>query len=196
MNKRGLHMLLLWLKRACQRVTPVGAMLLVVFTAVAGIQLRSAWAGDLENKVKSAYIYNFTKFVDWPEGEGGTGREPLRICIVGNDPIRTVLGELTNREANGRPLLVQRVKDLKTVGACSVAFISRSEEQQLPSILQRLHVVRTLTVSDISQFAQRGGMIGFVTEGGRVKLEINLRAIRQAGLKVSAKLLEVARVVE
>jgi hypothetical protein len=170
--------------------------LVVVCSTVADIQLRPAWAGDLENKVKSAYIYNFTKFVDWQEGEGGTGREPLRICIVGNDPIRTVLGELSNREANGRPLLVQRIKDLKTVGTCSVAFISRSEEQQLPSILQRLNGVRTLTVSDIPQFAQKGGMIGFVTEGGRVKLEINLRAIRQTGLKVSAKLLEVARVVE
>ncbi|WP_237754287.1 YfiR family protein [Geobacter sp. OR-1] len=168
------------------------AAALLVCLAAATITLHPAWAGDLEIKVKAAYIYNFTKFVDWSD-DGG--REPFRICVVGTDPIRTVLGELSNREVKGRPIRIQRVKDLNALPQCHLMFISRSEEQQLPFILQRLQGTQTLTVSDISQFSQKGGMVSFITEKDRVKIEISQRAVRQAGLKVSAKLFEIARVV-
>jgi len=172
------------------------ALLLAVCCAVGSLALRSAWAGELEVKVKAAYIYNFIKFVDWPGDNRAAEREPIRICIVGSDPIRTTLGELSTREVKGRPLRIQRVRELSGIATCDLLFISRSEEQQLPVILQRLQEGRVLTVSDIPQFSQRGGMIGFVTERDRVKIEINQRAIRQSGLKVSAKLLEIARVIQ
>lgn len=156
----------------------------------------AAWAGELENKVKTAYIYNFTKFIDWP-GEAVTETaESIRICFVGNDPLRTLLGELNNRQVNGRPIKIIRFKDLGTLSPCDMIYISRSEERQLPLILQRLQGMPVLTISDIPQFSQRGGMIGFVTENERVKIEVNQRNVRQAGLKVSAKLLEVARIIQ
>lgn len=170
------------------------AVVISVCVILSMMPVRPAWAGDLETKVKAAYIYNFTKFVDWPEDKGA-GSEPFRICVVGTDPIRTMLGELSNREVKGRPLRIQRVKDLSGLPPCHLLFISRSEEQQLPLILQRLQGTRTLTVSDIPQFSQRGGMISFITEKERVKIEISQRTVRQSGLKVSAKLLEIARVV-
>lgn len=154
-----------------------------------------AGAGDLEAKVKAAYIFNFTKFIDWPGEERVAGGEPIRICIVGNDPIRTLLGELSNREAKGRPLKVMRIKDISALPPCHILFVSRSERPQLPLILERLQGMHVLTVSDMPQFAQQGGVISFVTENNRVKIEINQRAARQAGLKISAKLLEVAKVV-
>lgn len=154
-----------------------------------------AMAGELENRVKAAYVYNFTKFIDWPsDGSSGKG-EPLRICIVGSDSLRTLLGELHNREVKGRALTVVRIKDLNALEACNMVYISRSEERQFSLILQHLQGAPVLTVSDIPQFARKGGMIGFVTENERVKIEVNQRSIRQAGLKVSAKLLEVARVI-
>lgn len=154
-----------------------------------------AWAGELENKVKSAYIFNFTKFIDWPGETGAETAEPVRICFVGSDPLRTLLGELNNRQVKGRAIKIVRFKDVNTISACDLIYISRSEERQLPLILQRLQGMPVLTVSDIPQFSQKGGMIGFVTENERVKVEINQRNVRQAGLKVSAKLLEVARVI-
>jgi preprotein translocase subunit Sec61beta len=164
----------------------------LVATVLAG----HAWAGELEAKVKAAYIYNFTKFIDWPGEEKVSAGEPIKICIIGSDPIRTTLGELANREAKGRPLKIMRVKDASSISPCHLLFISRSEEPQLPLILQRLQGTRVLTVSDMPQFAQRGGMISFITEKERVKIEINPRVVRQSGLKVSAKLLEIARVVQ
>lgn len=167
-------------------------VLLVICFASSIIQERPAMAGDLETKVKVAYIYNFTKFIDWPDDDS----EPISICVIGSDPIRTMLGELSIREVKGRPLRIMRVKDSNSIPSCHLLFISRSEESQIPSILQRLQGTRVLTVSDIPQFAKRGGMISFITERDRVKIEINQRTVRQAGLKVSAKLLEIARVVQ
>lgn len=151
--------------------------------------------GDLEAKVKAAYIFNFTKFVDWPGAEGGMGGEPIRICIVGNDPVRVPLEELSGREAKGRPLKIVRVKDASALSSCHILFVSRAERQQVAQILERLQGMPVLTVSDIPQFAQQGGVIGFVAEHNRIRIEINQRAARQAGLKISARLLEVARMV-
>lgn len=171
------------------------AVLLAVCGAFAALQARPVWAGDLEAKVKVAYIYNFTKFIEWP-GDGAAGGEPVRICVIGTDPIRTMLGELTSREVKGRPLKIVRIKELSALAPCHLLFVSRSEESLVPLILQRLQGTHVLTVSDIPRFAQRGGMVNFVTEKDRVKIEINQRAVRQAGLKISAKLLEIARVVQ
>lgn len=170
--------------------------LFAALVAVSAAAYIPAWAGELESRVKAAYIYNFTRFIDWP-GEGSAeNSEPVRICFVGNDPLRTMLGELSNREVKGRPLQIVRIKDSGSFESCKIVFISRSEEAQLPLILQRLQGTHVLTVSDIPRFAHKGGMISFVTENDRVKIEVSQRAVRQAGLKVSAKLLEVARVIQ
>lgn len=171
-----------------------GMLILVV---LAGMLLpQTAGASDLEIKIKTAYIYNFTKFIDWPADEGKPASETFRICVIGSDPIRTTLGELTNREAKGRPIRVVRIKDLTALSSCHLLYISRSEEPQLAMILQRLQGMQVVTVSDIPQFAQRGGMISFVTDKDRVRVQINPRAAREAGVKLSAKLLEIARVVQ
>lgn len=180
--------------RQLQSVRRTTAFILLVLGVLA-VLTPLAIAGELESRVKAAYVYNFTKFIDWPsEGSAGKG-ETVRICIVGNDSLRTLLGELHNREVKGKSLAMARVKDLNALEACDMVYISRSEERQFPLILQRLQGTHVLTVSDIPQFARKGGMIGFVTENERVKIEVNQQNIRQAGLKVSAKLLEVARVI-
>ena len=79
--------------------------------------------------------------------------------------------------------------------ACDVLFISGSEERRLPAILGELQRSAVLTVSDISQFVERGGMIQFVTVGKRVRFEINLSPAREAGLALGSELLRVASAV-
>lgn len=171
-----------------------GLLMLVVL--ISTLLPLTAWGSELETKIKTAYIYNFTKFIDWPVDEGKAASEPFRICITGSDPIRTTLGELTNREAKGRPIKIVRIKDPSALPSCHLLYISRSEEPQLALILQRLQGTQVVTVSDIHQFAQRGGMISFVTDKDRVRVQINQRTARETGVKLSAKLLEIARVVQ
>lgn len=153
----------------------------------------SAAGGELEAKVKAAYIFNFMKFVDWPADEGNAPSAPLRICLLGSDPVGRILEGLANRQVKGRTLKVISAREA-AITSCHLLFISRSEQQRLPQIMQQLQGSAVLTVSDIPRFAERGGMIGFVTEGDRVKIEINPRSARQARLKLSAKLLEIARI--
>jgi hypothetical protein len=152
-------------------------------------------AKETEATVKVAYVYNFLKFIEWPGEERNAASAPIRICMVGTDPIRTMLGELSIRKIRERQIQVEHIKDLKALHACHLVYISRSEETALPQVLHQIEGVPVLSVSDIPQFAHKGGMIGFATEDSRVKIEINQSSVRQAGLKVSAKLLEIARIV-
>lgn len=173
-------------------LAPLPALLCLLFLLFLLPQIARGADPTLEAKVKAAYIYNFTKFIDWTPQEGRPASAPLRICIVGSDPIDTFLKEVAAREVKGRPLAVDDAGTDLT--ACEVLYVSRSEQERVDVILQPLQGRGVLTVSDIPDFVQHQGVIGFVTEGGKVRIEINLAAATKAGLKISAKLLEVARV--
>lgn len=157
----------------------------------------AAAGSDLELTVKAAYIYNFIQFIDWQEEAGGGEGRPIRICMVGdNEPFGAALSALSARQVKGRPIQVEQdVQDSDGLDTCQIVVIDHSQEEALPAILAQVGRANVLTVSDIPRFAQRGGAIGFVTDKGRVRIEINARVTQQAGLRVSAKLLEVARLV-
>jgi hypothetical protein len=155
----------------------------------------TAQAQETEAKIKVAYVYNFLKFIEWPEGNGNSPATPVRICVVGSDPIRTMLGELSIRKVKERQIQVEQIKGLSGLSICHLVYVSRSEEAALPQVLRRIEGAPVLSASDIPEFARKGGMIGFITEDNRVKIEINQSSVRHAGLKVSAKLLEIARLV-
>jgi hypothetical protein len=173
------------------------AVATMIFYVLLAVTCDSQAAGDeLEAKVKAAYIYNFTKFIDWEPQEGDAGTDPITICVLGTDPIGDILEKLPV-QATGRPLRVKKAtKEKSTFTNCHVLFICRSEQQQIFDILKKLRGAHVLTVSDIPRFTSNGGIIGFIIEDGRVKIEINLREAQRVGLKISAKLLEVARIVQ
>lgn len=146
-------------------------------------------AQELEAKVKAAYIFNLVKYVDWPS----LPADALRICVAGSDPVGALLTELNDRTIKDRALKVQL--DLPAdPSACQVLYISRSEThwQQLLSQARGRSV---LTVSDLADFARQGGVVGFYAEAGRIRLEINPAAAQAAQLRISAKLMELARTV-
>ena len=87
------------------------------------------------------------------------------------------------------------VADREKIPPCHILYVCSSEEQQLPRVLSQVGNAGVLTVSDIPHFAERGGMIGFVPDQGRVRIEINAPQAFHAGLKISSKLLEIARII-
>jgi len=158
--------------------------------------LGQATDGNLESQVKAAYIYNFTQFVYWDKRQGDTTISPIIISVLGNDPVGDLLKNFSEKQAAGRAITVKQSENAtRALSDCHLIFIGGSEKQQLPAIFQQLRGTNVLTVSDIPGFARHGGMIGFFIEDGRVKIEIDLNAVNNAGLKVSAKLLEIARIV-
>ncbi|HEY6555365.1 MAG TPA: YfiR family protein [Vicinamibacteria bacterium] len=157
----------------------------------------SATRGPLpEYSVKAAFLYRFLEFVEWPRASplpAGT----VTIGVLGQDPFGEVLDRaILGKVAAGRSLTIRRFPTLESLSPCAVLFISSSETKHLPDILARLEGVAVLTVGEGDQFARRGGMIGFYFEDNRVRLEINRTAAERAGLRVSSKLLAVARLVQ
>jgi hypothetical protein len=147
-----------------------------------------------EYQVKAAFLYNFAKFVDWPaEAFGGSG-SPLVIGVVGDDPFGGALDQAINgKTIGGRPLVVRRLKWGQELRSCHVLFISSSERQRLPQIIQSLRGASVLTVGDMGEFTQQGGIINFILEASKVRFEINSRGAEQARLKISSKLLILSK---
>lgn len=148
-----------------------------------------------EYQVKAAFLYNFTKFVEWPDHSLATNT-PFVIGIVGNDPFGATLDEVVKSGlAHGRPLQVKRLKKSDPLGDCQILFVSRSETEHLASLLKELDRQPVLTVGDEVGDAARGIMINLVVVKGSVKMEINLQHAEEARLQISSKLLGLAKIV-
>jgi hypothetical protein len=149
-----------------------------------------------EYQLKAVFLFNFAQFVDWPAEAFPDSATPLVIGILGNDPFGEVL-DLTVRDERlrGRPFQVQRYRSVDEIKTCHILFISRSEGARPANIVAGLGQRPILTVSDADDFAQRGGMIRFVTDRNRIRLQLNLAATEAAHLTISSKLLRAAEII-
>lgn len=146
-----------------------------------------------EYQVKAVFLFNFAQFVVWPRQ--ASSEASLVIGVLGEDPFGAYLDQTVRGEkVNDRPLVVQRFRRVTDIKACDVLFISRSENDRMEQILGNLKGRSVLTVSDTEDFAARGGMIQFFTERNKIRMRINLDAVKAADLKVSSKLLRVAEI--
>jgi hypothetical protein len=149
-----------------------------------------------EYAVKAAFLFNFAKFVEWP-GDAYTGpTSPIVIWVLGEDPFGDALGSLKGKTANGRPIVVRYAATLGELERCHLLFVSASEKANLQKILQTTKGWSILTVGDMNGFAQDGGIINMVKEESRVGIEINLEAAQRSRLKISSKLLALAKIVK
>jgi hypothetical protein len=147
-----------------------------------------------EYEVKAAFIFNFAKFVEWPQGAFADTRSPFCIGVLGDgassaDLDRTVRG----KTLNNRSVTVKRCRALDEARKCHVVFIEASEKRRLQEICSSLDTAAVLTVGETEGFIQSGGMISFFREGNKLRFEINNEAAKHAGLKVNSKLLSLAK---
>jgi hypothetical protein len=175
-----------------------GALRLVLF-AVAGFMVYPrGLAADTptEDQVQAVFLYNFSRFVEWPAQTFATPDDPFVIGILGSDPFGARLDEaVRNEQVNGHPLTVRRFHNLAEVDNCQILFVDRSESARIGQILALLDHRSTLTVSQADGAAQRGVMIQFATENSRIRLRINVESARASGLTISSKLLRPAEIV-
>jgi hypothetical protein len=150
-----------------------------------------------EYQVKAAFLYNFSRFVVWPSGSFAHSSSPLVIGVVGQDPFGSSLDKVTDgKTVDGRNIVIRRFRRVSDIEQCHVLFVSDSERERLPRILDRVENRGTLTVSEIDGFIARGGMINFAVESKKVRFDINSGAAERARLRISAKLLQLARTVK
>jgi hypothetical protein len=140
----------------------------------------------LEAKVKAAYLFNFTKFVYWPDRSDSV----VSICVLGAPKIKKILQDLA------------KTKSFEVVsepgpqyGPCHILYID-STVSNFDKTLSVVKQKQVLTVSDFERFTQLGGIVGFFTEAGKVRLEINVNTAKDNDIEISSKLLELARIVD
>lgn len=175
------------------RATWFWAIMVSSFLMAAGSSNPAEPPQFAENQVKGAFLAKFAMFVEWPGKPEPGSQTPIVIGILGDDPFGPQFElALTKETVNGRPFALKRLKDPQEAGGCQILFVSASESQRLPEILAAIRKQPILTVGDQERFAHQGGMINFVKQGGKVRFEVNTVAVQTGGLKMSAKLLQVA----
>jgi hypothetical protein len=149
-----------------------------------------------EYQVKAAYLFNFLKFVEWPKDAFTDPLAPIVIGVVGEDPFGNALPQVViGKTVQGRDLVIRIYHVGEDLRGAHILFISSSERKRIPTILSSLRGSCVLTVADTTGFLEAAGMIQFLTENDRVRFAINVDATNQAKLKVSSKLLSLAKVM-
>ena len=179
--------------RHVAQTLPHAAVLVVVWALIGASPLHAQQSRPAEYEVKATYLYNFARFVEWPVRAEATKGDSFVICVLGQDPFGPALGAILAGEAiNGKSVLLKRISRAQDAVICRILFISSSEDGRLKDILTALDKTGVLTVSDMPNFSQRGGMIQFVLDGNRIRFAVNLTPAQDAGLRVSSELLKVA----
>jgi hypothetical protein len=149
-----------------------------------------------EYKVKAVFLFNFAQFVDWPPTAFTNRQAPLVIGVLGEDPFGAYLDDVVRGEqVEGRRIVVCRYRTVAEIDACHILFVSKSEAPRLSGVLDALKLRPVLTVSDLDRFAERGGIVRFVTEQGKIRLGVNADAAKRARLIISSKILRAATLV-
>lgn len=147
-----------------------------------------------EYKLKAAYLFNFAKYVEWPSGRLPAPDSPIVLGVLGADPFgdrldRTVKGRVIGRHT----VTIRRARRLEELSGCHILFICRSERAREKQIVEWLRETPVLTVSEAADFVHEGGMIWLGRSGDAVEFDVNLDAVRAAGLMMGARMLGSAR---
>ena len=165
---------------------------------ITGIMISGPPARSLEGteyQIKAAMMINFIQFIDWPEDPNHPSNT-LTIGIIGEDNFGKTLDSIEGRIINGKQLTIRRFNAVSQVDQCQILFVPQSESFRLNEIFKFLNGTPVLTIGEADKFNQLGGIIRFYLEQNHVRFEINKSAADQSKLKISAKLMEIARVVD
>jgi hypothetical protein len=173
------------------------ATALAALLALAGATPTRAQASlPVEYQVKAAFLFHFAQFVDWPEETFKDANSPLTYCTIGGDPFHGALDtSLSGKTIGARPFRVLHFKQPQEIQGCQVLFIGAEEKRLLPAILAGVKGNSVLTVGESEHFVQEGGTIGFLLEENKIRFEVNLEAAQKAKLRISSRLLALAKSV-
>jgi hypothetical protein len=152
-----------------------------------------AYAADNETvsreyQLKTVYLFHFAELAEWPSPA------PVTICLQGDSPLRAYLPILEGLQINNQAVRV-KVGENSDTADCQILFLTDLAQLSKP-LLDRAKSQHILLVSDVEDFAARGGMVQFTLRDNKLKLVVNLPAVKSAGLKLSSKLLRMAEIVE
>ena len=144
--------------------------------------------------VKSVFIYNFTKYIQWPSDDSSG---VFIIGVYGESNIVIALKEIARKKTvSGRKIQIKQYQHTNNIDKCHILFITQNEEKAIPDILDRIKNKNILSVSEVDNFSEHGGMINLIPIEGKIKFEINLASLKRAGLTAGSQLLKLAILVD
>jgi hypothetical protein len=151
-----------------------------------------------EYQVKAAFILNFARFVEWPPEAFSDAQAPLIVGLIGDDPFDgSLAGTLNGKTVGGRTLTYKKIRNQSDLKSCHILFISPTEKRRIKQTLAALRGNGVLTISEVEEFTRLGGIVNFfITPDNKVAFEINVDAAGQAQLKISSRVLKLARVTK
>ena len=154
-------------------------LLLAPWVAVSGGRVAGAESSaPTMHQVQAAFLFNFAKFVTWPDGAFRRNGDSLIIGVLGEDPLGDILEEtIRDKTVMGKKLVVKRFARIQDAAHSHILFLSTSEESRLSELIKALEKTNILTVSDMEQFAENGGMVAFTVEDQRVRFNVNVGAV-------------------
>jgi len=179
--------------------TLANALLMAMVVAIPAGAARADTAR--EYGVKAAYLFNFAKFVTWPDTSFPAAQDPIRICVLGRDDFGGTLDAVVKgKTVRGRKLEVQKLRgagdDDPLARSCHILFISASEQGREAVIFAAIEDRSIVTVGEVEGFATKGGMFNYVARGTKVKFQLNRSVAEARGVGVSARLIKLAELVE
>jgi hypothetical protein len=170
-----------------------------LLVAAAGIAAPRSGHADIradEYRVKAAFLYKFGGFVEWPDGAYVRADSPVAIGVMGADALADELVQIVGgRNVNGRPVSVRRLRAGDSIVGLHVLFVGRADGGRLAEILAEAKGHPLLTVTESDQALELGSVINFVVIEDKVRFDVALAPADLGSLKISARLLAVARKV-
>lgn len=149
-----------------------------------------------EYEMKAAFLYHFAQFVEWPAEAFRDTSSPINYCTIGENLFHGSLDAALQGKAIGtRAVRVLHLKQPQEIPGCRILFVGVTEKKNLPGIFSIARTNSVLTVGESEHFVQEGGMIGFLLEENKIRFEVNLDAAQNAQLKISSRLLNLAKSV-
>lgn len=148
-----------------------------------------------EDRVKAAFVFNFIKFVEWPEESFKNSNASLNVCVWGSEADAASMMGLHQKTAKQRTLMVVTVNGIGELGQCHVLFLTRNSRSSFKDVLRSIAHKKILSVSDIADFARNGGLIGLFKSDDQMRFAINVEATQRSGLRMSSQLLKFGKIV-
>lgn len=149
---------------------------------------------DTNAKMKALYVYNFTKYIDWPEAykQGN-----FIIGLLGETSIKGELDKVAaTRKAVNQTIEIKQYASIADIGECHMLYVSKEKSAQFNAAVQKTKGKSTLVITEEDGFAKQGAGISFVIVNSRQKFELSKNNIQQRDMKVGSNLLSLAIVVD
>jgi len=178
------------MSRAAISMLVIVSLVLSVMSGVVAAQDSTGRLSVSEYKLRAAYLYNFSKFIRWPESAFENKDSAFVIGLLGEDAAMEIAELLNSRTIGSRPIQVRQYRTGESMDDCHLLYLQSSRKWK--PVLRTLKSSRVITVGDATSFADDGGAIQLVTIRKRLRFIINLKATGFAGVDLDSRLLSLA----